>query len=115
MRASFKVPKAALVILAPRQIGETMSGSRVAVLVAVIVLCFALFSNTQQPPTAPVGAFQLVPAEYSVTYNGSNFEQHAVFSIDSKTGQVWEYFPAGKGSDGKPREAAMIPVRQILP
>ena len=97
------------------QIGGTMSASRVAVLVAVIVLCFAVFSNTQQTPTAPAGAFQLVPAEYSVTYNGSNFEEHAVFSIDSKTGQVWEYSPAGKTSDGKIHEPAMIPVRQVLP
>jgi hypothetical protein len=87
-----------------------------AVLVAVIVLCFALFSNTQQAPTAPAlaGTFQLVPAEYSVTSGGSSWEQHTVFLLDSKSGQVWEYSASGKTSDGKYHPAAMDPVIQLM-
>jgi hypothetical protein len=87
-----------------------MSASRVAVVVAVIVLCFALYSNTQQAPTAPAGTYQLVPAEYSVTSGGSGWEQHAVFLLDSKTGELWEYLPAHTSSDGKVRPALLLPV-----
>lgn len=92
-----------------------MSASRVALLVGLIVLCPALYSNTQQPPTAPAGTFQLVPAEYSVSYGGANFENHVIFEIDSKTGQVWEYLPAGKTSDGKMHEAHLVPIKADQP
>lgn len=66
-----------------------MSASRVAIVVGVIVLCSALYSNTQQPLTAPAGTFQLVPAEYSVASKGAGWEEHTIFLLDSKDGQVW--------------------------
>ncbi len=89
-----------------------MSASRVAVLVGLIVLCFALYSNPQQVQTgtATAGTFQLVPAEYTITYKGSSWKQHNVFLVDSKGGGVWEYLPAGTDSAGKLRDAVLLPV-----
>jgi hypothetical protein len=92
-----------------------MSASRVVIVVGVIVLCSALNSKTQQTPTAPSGTFQLVPAEYSVTSDGASWEEHTVFLLDSKGGQVWEYSPATKTSDGKFHDSALVPVKQVVP
>lgn len=79
--------------------------------VLAIVLCFALSSNTQQKPIVPDGTFQLVPAQYTVSAVTGTWEQHTVFLLDSKTGHVWEYLPAGNhGHDGKFTDASLVPV-----
>lgn len=87
-----------------------MSSSRVAVTLGVVlvVFAFALSSITQQAPTSPIGTYQLVPAQYSMDGN----EQHSVFLVDSKTGQVWEYLPPGKSADGKFRNAMFVMVER---
>jgi hypothetical protein len=90
-----------------------MSASRVVLVVGVVVLCFALYSNTQQIPMAPLGVFQLVPAQYSVPSPGGLYEQHTVFLVDSKNGQVWEYLPPGKTDDGKLRDAKLVQVERV--
>lgn len=94
-----------------------MSSSRVAVVVGVlaVVLLFALSSNTQQAPTSPIGEYQLVPVQYSVTTSGASWEQHTVFLLDSKSGQIWEYLPARKSADGKFHDAVLSPVKAVSP
>jgi hypothetical protein len=87
-----------------------MSASRAAVIVGLLVVCFALSSNTQQTTNLPSGTFQLVPAEYSVTTNGTSWEEHTIFLLDSKAGQVWEYLPARTTKDGKFHDATLVPV-----
>lgn len=89
-----------------------MSASRVFLVVGVIVLCFALYSNTQQVPAASIGSFQLVPAQYS-SLAPAGTEQHTVFLLDSKTGQVWEYLPASKSNDGKFRDAMLVHIERV--
>jgi hypothetical protein len=90
-----------------------MSLNRVAAVIAAFVLCSVLFSKTQQTPSTQTGAFQMVPSEYSVSAKGANWEQHTVFLLDSKSGQVWEYNAAHYDSDGKMREGAFLSVKRI--
>ena len=90
-----------------------MSASRIAALIGVFVLCSVL-SNTQQTPTAPTGTFQIVPADYTVSSSGAGtWEQHTVFLLNSKDGEVWEYIAAHKSDDGKFHDAVLLPIHRM--
>lgn len=96
-----------------------MTTIRTIAVFACVVLCAALYSNTQ--PTAAVPAalanpFQLVPAQTSHGGPGAaSWEEHTVFLIDTRSGQVWEYWASMTTSDGKVHEAALVPVKTALP